>query len=200
MMKTEFHGFAVSCETRARLDTYTALLRKWNASINLVARSTVNDLENRHVADCLQLAPFATDVDKWLDMGTGAGLPGLVVAASEPELEVTLIESDQRKAAFLREAARQMKLDVNIRCARIETEPNPVFDIVSARALAPLSQLFTLALPWLKPGGRCIFMKGARLQSELDEARKHWRFSYEQKPSRTSAEGAILVVGNLRHA
>lgn len=200
MMETEFHGFSVSCETRARLDTYSALLRKWNSSINLVSRSSVRDLETRHVADSLQLAEFATDAANWLDIGTGAGLPGLVIAASDPRLKVTLVESDQRKVAFLREASRQMKLDVSIRCSRIESAPEPVFDIVSARALAPLSQLFTYALPWLRPEGRCIFMKGVRLHTELDEARKHWRFSYEQWPSKTSPEGAILVVRNLRHA
>lgn len=199
-MADRIDGFDVSRETAERLETYAALVRKWNPRINLVAKSTIEHLETRHIADCLQLAPFTNPGLRWLDIGTGGGLPGLVIAAVEPLMKVTLIESDQRKTVFLREAARQMELDVDIRCDRIESSPQPEFDIVSARALAPLDRLFPWASPWLKPGGRFVFMKGGAVQSEIDKAAKHWQFSFERLSSITSAEGAILVIKDLRRA
>jgi len=157
-------GFAeivpVSRETLARLEVYAALLIRWSARINLVGRNTLVDLWRRHILDSAQLQPLVADSARSLiDLGSGAGLPGLVLAIlGVPGVE--LIEADSRKAAFLREAARIAEVDVTIRSCRIQAVPPHPVDVVTARACAPLERLLGLAEPFLADKTECLFLKG----------------------------------------
>jgi len=189
----------VSRETLARLDAFVALLRKWNRRINLVSRASLEDVWRRHVLDSSQLMAFLPPAPAGrprvlLDLGSGAGLPGLVLAILGAG-EVHLVESDGRKAAFLREAARVAEADVRIHACRIEAvTPFPV-DVVTARALAPLLRLLSLAAPFLGPDTHGLFLKGAGVEGELEAARSAWDFSMESHPSCTYCSGNILVIG-----
>ncbi|MDJ0943394.1 MAG: 16S rRNA (guanine(527)-N(7))-methyltransferase RsmG [Kiloniellales bacterium] len=189
----------VSRETQARLEAYVALLRKWNRRINLVSRASLEDVWRRHVLDSSQLMAFLPSAPSGrrrvlLDLGSGAGLPGLVLAILGAG-EVHLVESDGRKAAFLREAVRVTAAEVRIHACRIEAvTPFPV-DVVTARALAPLPRLLNLAGPFLGPDSQCLFLKGAGVAAELEAARAAWDFSMESHPSCTYCSGAVLVIG-----
>lgn len=195
-------SFAVSRETVARLERYLALLERWNAHINLVSHSSLTAAWERHLADSAQLLALSpSGARSWIDLGSGAGLPGLPVAAlaaeKRPDLRLTLVEADHRKAAFLARAAQEMGLEVSIRAARIEAlEPEP-FDVVSARALAPLTRLCALAYRFKGPGTVFLFPKGGRLDSELTAARRHWHIHGERIASRTEAGAAILRILEL---
>lgn len=190
-------GFDVSCETMARLAEYAARLRRWNKTINLVARSTLSDLWNRHIADSAQLADLAPDTPRWLDLGSGAGLPGLIVAALRPDCEVELVESDTRKCAFLGEAARAMGISVRITNARIETAASGPSPVISARALAPLPRLFDLAWRFSRADTCFLFPKGARVDMELASVEGAWRFKLDRTRSRTDPDGVILRIQGL---
>lgn len=184
---------SVSRETAERLDLLAALVRKWTPRINLIAPATVAELESRHIADSLQLWDLRpATLRNWIDLGSGGGFPGLVIAACAPGLPVTLVESDQRKAVFLRTAAREMGLAPEVICARIEAVPPRPFDVVSARALAPLDRLLPLARPFVAPGGVALFPKGRGADSELTAARTGWHIRAEAIPSRTDPAGTIL--------
>lgn len=193
---------AVSRETAARLMRFGEMLAKWNPRINLVAPASLKDMWERHFLDSAQLFPLApTGARHWLDLGSGAGFPGLVVAtmAAEkaPELRVTLVESDGRKSAFLAQAAREMGIEVTIRSARIQSIPAMIADVVSARALAPLGSLCGLAARFGHPETVFLFPKGRNLDSELTEARQNWHIRAERIPSRTSPDAAILRITEL---
>ncbi len=189
----------VSRETQARLEAYVAMLRKWNRRINLVSRASLEDVWRRHVLDSSQLMSFLPPAPagrprQLLDLGSGAGLPGLVLAILGAG-EVHLVEADSRKAAFLREAARVADAEIRIHACRVEAlKPFPV-DVVTARALAPVTRLLGLAAPFLGPVGRCLFLKGAQAEAELEAARSTWDFSLESHPSCTYGSGHILVIG-----
>ncbi len=188
----------VSRETLARLQIYADLLLEWNALHNLVARSTLPDLWHRHFLDSAQLETLIPAQARTLaDLGSGAGFPGLVLAAMRPELAVTLHESTGKKCDFLRVAAEGMGLTVTVENARIEALPPKAFDVVTARALAPLPQLLSYALPLTGPNSVCLFLKGQNVGSELTEAHKSWKIETSQVPSKTDASGAILVVRKL---
>ena len=194
--------FGVSRETLDRLRVYATLLEKWNPKINLVAKSTIADVWNRHMADSAQLWALAPiEAKTWLDIGSGAGFPGLVIAAiaaeKSPELKVTLVESDQRKSVFLRTAARAMGLSVQVITDRIETLAPQNADILSARALSSLTQLLEFAEKHRKHGGVCLFPKGARVDSELTESSTCWHMSYETFPSVTDTDAVILRIGEF---
>jgi len=194
--------FNVSRETCARLEVYIALLRRWNARINLVAQATLGSVWTRHIADSAQLFPLSpTSARRWIDLGSGAGLPGLAVAAlaaeKAPGLRFTLVESNARKAAFLATAAQEMDLDVKIERCRIETLAPQVYDVVSARALAPLAQLCALAYRFSGPGTIYLFLKGARLDSELTAAAAGWHIRAERIVSRTDPEATVLKILEL---
>ncbi len=195
----------VSRETSARLAVLAALLRKWNPAINLVAPSTLEELEERHMADSLQLVALAPPAPAhWADFGSGGGFPGLVVAAAlaerAPAARVTLVDSDRRKASFLRTAAREMGLDVTVRAERAEAIAPLGADVVSARALAPLRTLLGLAERHMAPGGCALFPKGARAQEEIEAARKQWRFVLESHMSRTDPQARVLAVREITRA
>ncbi len=192
----------VSRETSARLDSFVELLTKWNAAINLVAKSTLCDAWSRHILDSAQILSFAPeDARRWADLGSGGGLPGLVIAilAAEkrPDLKVTLVESDQRKAAFLREAVRQLELNTTTCAERIENLPPLGAQVVSARALAPLKTLLGYARRHLAQGGVAIFPKGAGHEAELAESLERWRFSVQKHPSRTDPNAVLLCIGDI---
>ena len=257
-------AFDVSRETIARLTTYETLLRQWQKAVNLVAPSTLEAVWSRHFADSAQLLPLAPAARTWIDLGSGAGFPGLVVAillaaspsprpsrraesapstqgegrvegrlqtpeqaaASDPSplpakvrgegtgaepssASVTLIESNARKCAFLREvvrqtgiaAAMQPRVAVDILSTRIETAATQASlggpDVVLARALAPLDKLLGLAAPLFTPDTVGLFLKGRDAAAELKVAEKAWNFNAELVPSRTERDGRIIVVRNL---
>ncbi len=190
----------VSRETVDRLAALEALLNKWNPRINLVSRSTLPEFWSRHVLDSWQLVPLVPqDAATWVDLGSGGGFPGLVVAATHGAA-VTLVESDARKCAFLREAARAMGLTITIRNARIETVRDLQADIVSARALAPLPVLLEWAAPFMRPDSLAAFLKGQDVESELTEATKCWKFERESHESLSDGAGSVLLLRGLeRH-
>jgi 16S rRNA (guanine527-N7)-methyltransferase len=188
----------VSRETLARLKAYADLLLDWSARHNLVAKSTLPDLWRRHMWDSAQLAPLIPENATALaDLGSGAGFPGLVLAAMRPGLAITCHESTGKKCAFLQAAAERMGLPVTIENARIETLPRRAYDVVTARALAPLPLLLSYAAPLTGPNSVCLFLKGQNLGSELTEAHKSWKMEVSQVPSQTDPSGAILVVRKL---
>lgn len=193
----------VSRETSERLDAYAGLLRKWQERINLVSASTLADLWRRHMVDSGQLfrhLPPATRAV--VDFGSGAGFPGLVLAAMGVP-QVHLVESDSRKCAFLREAARIMAVPVVIHNRRIEQVTPFVVDVVTSRALAPLSELLSYAEPFLShPGdnvdtGECLFLKGRTAEDELTAASKEWNMAIERLPSLSDPEGHILRLSEV---
>jgi 16S rRNA (guanine527-N7)-methyltransferase len=194
--------FDVSRETCERLEAYVGLLTRWNARINLVAPTTIDTVWLRHIADSIQLFDFApVPASSWIDLGSGAGLPGLPVAALAaeklPGLHVTVVESDARKAAFLATAAREMGLDVTIEPRRIEALTPRPYDVVSARALAPLDRLCALAHRFSTRSTVFLFPKGARLDSELTAAIGNWHIRAERIASRTDPKATVLRILEL---
>jgi 16S rRNA (guanine527-N7)-methyltransferase len=189
-------GFAeiipVSRETLARLEAYAELLTRWSARINLVGRDTIADLWRRHILDSAQLRAFVPDGARgMIDLGSGAGLPGLVLTIlGVPGVE--LVEADSRKCAFLREAARITEARVTLRPCRVEAmSPHPI-DVVTARACAPLDRLLGLAEPFLARDGECLFLKGERIEEELTLARKRWTMTASLHQSRSDPRGVVL--------
>lgn len=198
-------GHDVSRETHKRLQALTELVRVWTKTINLISRSTVDDIWNRHICDSAQIFPGNLDATThWLDLGSGGGFPGLVcatVAAEKaPGVAFTLVESDKRKATFLRTAARELGLSVTVRADRIEQMPAQNASVISARALAPLADLLSLAHPHLNPAGQAIFLKGASASAEISSARADWDFALTTRPSITDPNGQILILESLRRA
>ena len=189
-------GFAdlvpVSRETLARLEAYVDLLTRWSVRINLVGRDTLADLWRRHILDSAQLHRFIPSTAKTLiDVGSGAGLPGLVLAILGVA-GVELVEADSRKAAFLREAARVTDADVTIRPCRIQAVPPHPANVVTARACAPLDRLLDLAAPFLAPDTLCLFLKGQRFNEELTLARKAWTMNVSVEQSLSDRRGVVL--------
>jgi 16S rRNA (guanine527-N7)-methyltransferase len=193
----------VSRETADRLDRFVALLLQWQRKTNLIAPSTVGEIWTRHIADSLQLLEHAPNARRWVDLGSGAGFPGLVLAcalAEDPDALVYLVESNTKKAAFLREAARLVGAPAVIEPVRIEdfvqTFQKSV-DIVTARALAPLNRLAGLAFPLIERGAKGLFLKGQDVEGELTEASKYWNIEASLLPSKTSRDGRIVAVHAL---
>ena len=198
--------FAVSRETVARLKTYETLLRRWQETINLVGPGTLDEIWSRHFTDSAQLLTLAPpDAKRWLDLGSGAGFPGLVIAillAEREGADMTLIESNTRKAAFLSEVGRQTGVPVDIYPQRIENVATqymvgPV-DVITARGLAPMPRLLELAAPYFSDSTTGLFLKGRGVQAELDEASRKWEFSAESCPSQTDRSSQIIIVRALR--
>ncbi len=190
----------VSRETEL-LEAYAALLRKWNPAINLIAPKTVAQIESRHIADARQLSQISDKAQgNWTDFGSGGGLPGIVVAISRPDLAVELVESDQRKAAFLRNVIRDLSLsNAKVLCSRIEALDRLEAANISARALAPLPQLMAYVVQHLASDGTAWLMKGRNWQAEVAEARKLWTFDLVSHPSSTDPDAAILEITGIRH-
>jgi len=196
----------VSDDALARLDKFVALLLDWQRKINLVADSTLPNLWTRHVSDSLQLLQLAQGAKTWIDLGSGGGFPGLPVAcalAGTPDAKAHLVESNGKKVAFLREAVRITGVPAVVHNERIENFGDSFTgraDVVTARALAPLTLLCKQAFPFIAKGAIGLFLKGQDVEAELTEAAKYWKVEAELMPSLTSAEGSILAVRTLRPA
>ncbi len=194
-------GVDVSRETRDQLEAMVNTLVRWQKAINLVGRTTIEGIWTRHVLDSAQLAILIPERAKTLtDLGSGGGFPGLVVAAMRPDLDVTLIEADARKAAFLGEAGRRMGLEKQpkIVVGRIETVAPAKAEVVTARALAPLGQLLEWAAPHRTDTAICLFHKGKDWQAELAEAMKNWDIPGKPFTSVTDLDAVILRIGPYR--
>jgi 16S rRNA (guanine527-N7)-methyltransferase len=182
------------------LQRYVELLRRWNRSINLVGARDIPALWTRHIADSLQLgALWNKRPERAIDLGSGGGFPGLVLAI-QYGVPFDLIEQDQGKAAFLREAARVTGAPVTVVAAKIEDAVLPPAPLVTARGLAPLSRLLAYAENLLTPDGECLFLKSRGVEAEITEATKEWTMRVEQIPSRTDSNGMILRVSRIARA
>ncbi|MEX5598223.1 16S rRNA (guanine(527)-N(7))-methyltransferase RsmG [Pseudophaeobacter sp. C1-32P7] len=188
----------VSRETLDRLKIFEQVLQKWNPKINLVSRNSLDDLWTRHIIDSVQVFRCVSPPNHWVDMGSGGGLPGVIVAimAAEesPNTKVTLIESDQRKSAFLRTAARECGAKLTVISKRIEQADPQNADVLSARALADLSLLLEFSERHLSPTGTALFPKGANWKKEVDNARQRWRFDFEPITSLTEPDAVVLKI------
>lgn len=185
-----------STEAMARLKTYESILKEWNQKINLVAGSTLGDIWQRHFLDSAQLAPLIGQGQSVIDIGSGAGFPGLVLAAMGAE-NIILCERDVRKAAFLRTAAAAMKLKVEVINLPIEGIEGRRFDVVTSRALADLSLLLSLSAKLRKASTTCLFLKGKNLDAEMAAAQKEWGFDADRLPSVSDSEGVILRLSKI---
>jgi 16S rRNA (guanine527-N7)-methyltransferase len=196
-------GDSVSRETWKRLEQFVDLFLSWQRSTNLVASSTIPRLWTRHIADSLQLLALVPTARRWTDLGAGGGFPGLVLACAlteEEGAEIHLVESTQKKAAFLRTAATELSLPAIVHAERIEdfvSARTERFDIVTARALAPLDKLVGYAIPLLKKGALGLFPKGQHVAAELTQASKSWTIDADLIASRTDPRSRIVRV---RHA
>ena len=195
----------VSRETLVQLEEYAALLAKWNPVINLVSKSTLPDVWQRHMRDSAQLWPLCPKGARlWVDMGSGGGFPGIVIAilAAElaPEMRVILIESDQRKATFLRTVAQTLGLELRVESQRAEDVPPLGADVVSARALTALSGLLPLAQRHLAENGVAIFPKGQSAAQELTDALELWQFAVTKTPSETDHQAVVLQIRDIARA
>lgn len=188
-----------------RLVVFLELLKRWNRTINLVSSASLKNSWNRHVLDSAQLFQFArNDQTVWGDLGSGGGFPGIVVAAMAasrfPGLQFRLIEADQRKAAFLRTVSRETDLAVEVVNERIEFATPLCADVVSARALAPLSKLCGFASMHLRAGGKALFIKGAQVEPEVALARLNWGFGLTIHKSLSGGDGCVLELDGISHA
>lgn len=196
---------SLSDEMQERLRLYGELLEKWQKRINLVGPRTLTDKWQRHFLDSAQLITMLPEQQESLtivDMGSGSGFPGLILAALS-KANVHLIESDSRKGAFLREVNRAMEAGAEIYTMRLESaahEIGPIGDIVSARALASLDKLLKLGIPLLKKDGFCLFLKGEKVHDELIESRENWTFRQEMIQSRSDPSGVILKIWDISAA
>ena len=192
----------VSRETIDRLEAYSNLLKKWNPRINLVAKSTIEEIWQRHILDSAQLLSLAPkSVQHWADLGSGGGFPGLVVAIMAMENncpnEVTLVESDVRKCAFLRTVIRETEAPAKVINDRVESLLPLKCDVLSARALTELSGLLAYAERHLSDGGMALFPKGRTWKKELDDAQQTWKFEYQVAKSKTDEGPVILSIAGV---
>ncbi len=191
--------YNVSRETNVKLDAYLELLNRWQQTINLIAPSTVPDAKNRHFKDSLQIASLIPPDAKLIyDIGSGAGFPGLVLAATG--LNIFLIESDQRKCQFLKSVSRETNIPVTIHNARVEAVDLLPPDFITARALAPLNKLLTLTEKWWSKNKKInlIFLKGVQIENEVSEARMLFDFNYSLYQSQTDINGRIILLTNIK--
>lgn len=194
----EWDAQNVSRETCLRLALYEGLLREWNEKFNLVAKSTLPDLWNRHFLDSAQLWPLIpAKTSRLIDLGSGAGFPGLVLSILGVP-EVHLIESTCKKASFLTAVVKELGLNVTVHASRIESVRGVQADVVTARALTALPELLSLAKPFMAKDSIALFLKGEKAEAELTSAAKYWTFDCERVPSKTNPSGAILKISQLK--
>jgi 16S rRNA (guanine527-N7)-methyltransferase len=180
------------------------LIQKWNKSINLVSAASIEGIWDRHIRDSAQLFQHRkSDVGHWVDIGSGGGLPGIVLSilakGKQLPIRFTLVESDRRKSIFLDQAIRELDLDTAVICSRIEAVPPLQADIVSARALADLATLCSMAKRHLNPGGRAVFPKGLKSNEEILVARTQWAFDLLEAPSVTDDRATVLILESIRN-
>ena len=191
----------VSRETFSRLITFQATFEKWAARINLAAPSTLPELWSRHILDSAQLLPLAPNALRFVDLGSGGGFPGAVLAvllADRDGASITLVESNQKKASFLRNAIAGSPGSVVAKRIEEFAGASEGADIVTARALAPLNKLLGLAEPWLSAGATALFHKGRDYRREIEESRDAWQFSLVEHPSVIDAASVILEISDLK--
>lgn len=198
--------FDVSRETMDQLGHYVGLIEKWNRSINLVSKSTIDDIWHRHIADSAQLFKLsdAQNEEVWLDIGSGGGLPGIVISILSNESQVlrkiVLVESDSRKCAFLRTVVRDLGLSIEIIEDRIENVLPIGADIISARAFTRLNELLCYTQQHGTEHVRCLFLKGKSHLTELTEAKESWNISVESIPSLTDSSARVLKIKEISRA
>jgi 16S rRNA (guanine527-N7)-methyltransferase len=196
--------FRVSRETSQRLSRFIELLLDRQSHTNLIASSTIPVIWTRHVADSLQLLALAPEARRWVDLGSGAGFPGMVIAcalAETPSAHVHLIESIAKKATFLRDAVRETGVPATVHHGRIEDIAPRLageIDIVTARALAPLNELLTMINPFIERGAQGLLLKGQDIDAELTQAAKYWTIEHTAVPSQTSPAGRVMIVRRLQ--
>ena len=198
-MSTE-NDLDVSRETFEKLEAFGELVRKWNPRINLVSKSSLEDLWTRHILDSVQVFNLAEGSGVWVDLGSGGGFPGIVISIinqEERNFDVVMVESDQRKSAFLRTAIRELDLAAKVKTERIEELECLEADVLSARALADLTKLLGFAELHLKRGGIALFPKGQSWQREDLEARQDWNYDLETVTSKTNSDAAILKIKDI---
>ena len=203
-MSCEVFGQIVSRETYDKLRDYESLIQKWNPSINLIAKSTLSDIWSRHIVDSAQVyyAASAELSGNCTDIGSGGGLPAIVIAilaqGADKQVQMTMVESDKRKSVFLRTAIRELGLNnANVVNERIENVQIPVSKFISARALAPLTELFGFAEKLSDDKTTFLFQKGKNWLSEIGIAQNHWSFDYEAIKSETDSNAVILKIRGL---
>ncbi len=190
--------FNISNAQEQLLDTYIFNLKKYNKHTNLVGRSTLEDPWKRHILDCLQILPTLNNYNcSILDMGTGAGLPGLILSIMGCQ-NVTLVDSNNKKTKFLEKIKKEMNLKVKIILDRVENEEAKKYDIITSRALGNLSKLFTYSHNFLKKNTVLIFLKGKTVNDEILDANKIWKFKYHKRTSLSDRGGSLLVIRNLK--
>lgn len=204
MSYVPFDGLDVSRETFERLSAFHDLVQKWSPKINLVSKSDLADLWIRHIWDSAQVDLIEFQAKNWIDIGSGGGFPAVVLAIlakdRDPQRQITMIESDQRKAAFLRTAIRELSLNARVLVQRVESAEPQCADVVSARALAELSQLLAFSERHLKADGTAVFMKGAQWEKEVEKASESWSFSLKSHKSKTNPSAAILEIKDIKRA
>jgi 16S rRNA (guanine527-N7)-methyltransferase len=183
---------------QARLKAFEEMLVVWNEKINLISRSTVHHISTRHIRDSLQLLEHIPEGAKTLtDFGSGGGFPGIVLAIANDNLDVHLIESDAKKATFLREAARHTGCEAHILNTRVEDLEPWENDVLTARAFAPMGELLAYVAPFYSEKTVGLFLKGAKIEEEIEKAQENWEFDYELRPSKTDGTGKIVVLTKL---
>lgn len=193
----------VSRETYERLEAFETTFLRWTARINLASASTLKDVWVRHILDSAQLLPLAKDAHRWADIGSGGGFPGAILAillAESPDTSILLIESNGKKASFLRSVLGELAPSARIIARRAEMviaeEPAP--DVVTARAVASLAELLTLTEPWLDAGARALFHKGRDYRSEVKLAGDMWNLDLVEHPSAVDTQSVILDIRRIR--
>ncbi|MBW6424538.1 16S rRNA (guanine(527)-N(7))-methyltransferase RsmG [Rhizobium sp. XQZ8] len=201
----QLNGKSVSRETQERLEHFAKLFQKWAKTINLVAPSTLDELWQRHIADSAQIYQQSPGAQQWLDLGSGGGFPGIITAIFLAEVGdgwVNLVESNQKKAAFLRVALNETGARGSVHPVRIEAAQDELKDCdrISARALAELDMLFSYTAPWMiGKNTRAFFHKGRDYQAEIAKARGRWAFDLLEHRSAVEQDSVILEISNLRH-
>lgn len=194
----------VSRETSDRLHSYVALIEKWNPRINLVSKASIQDIWDRHIWDSAQVFDVEPVNGHWADLGSGGGLPAIVLAILAkqhvPDAIVHMVESDQRKCAFLRTVVRELDLNAKVISERIEKLPSINANVISARALTDLDGLLGFAHLHGATGSAAIFQKGENWKKELREAQKNWSFHYEEHNSHTNPRAVILKIEEIARA
>lgn len=183
-----------------KIKQYVDLLLKWNQKINLIGKSTVEDIYNRHILDSTQILDYLTEDEinncVFADFGTGAGIPGVILSLSGVKT-IHLLEKSFRKCEFLEEAKKISSNKIFIHNKNILEITNLKFDIILSRALAPLDELLSIVKPFVKENTKCIFLKGKKLNEELENTKKSWDFDYTIQKSKTSEEGSLIIMTNI---
>jgi len=192
-----FQQSGVSRETLSVIKEYVSILLHWQKSINLIGLSTVDEIWRRHVLDSAQLNQYLHKSGQLFDLGSGAGFPGIIIAIMGRS-NVTLIDSSEKKCAFLREASRSLGIQIEVKNVRIEDyKPKKRAKYITSRALAPLDKLLYYSEPLLESGGKCVFHKGANFEIELTQAKKNWNMVVQKHISMSNSRGVVLEIAEL---